>query len=331
MDNRSGKELVTCDVIIPFYGEVKYLIECIDSIKNQNLNNLRLNVVVVNDNPQIAIPDFKDSTNIKVSIINNEQNLGLTKNWNKCLNLRENKYFHLLHYDDLLEQNFSNKIINDFFDKNDVGMVICKWKNKYENRLSTRYWRSKLKDDEIAENLIVLEKGDSAIKGVMLASFVCSSVLLTKSAIDNSGIFREDLEYSTDEEYWARVAKNNNVLISNQKLVLYRSHSGNYALQTWTQEKFADLFVKTRLERLYQLSIVSESDLEREYEVIALTFINISYKLSLNNENKWAKYYLEKAKEVHPNIVNNRHYNSISKIAQRHSFLNIFEKLRKAH
>jgi len=72
-------------VMIPVYNRENLIIETIQSVLSQTYTDLDLTIIddASTDNTTEIINKFcKDS---RITLIKNEENLGLTKNWNHCL------------------------------------------------------------------------------------------------------------------------------------------------------------------------------------------------------------------------------------------------------
>ena len=91
-------------VCIPAYNSAEYITETIQSILKQSYSNLEL--IVVDDCSEDdtcavveAIPDKR------IRLYRNERNLGMSGNWNRCLELCAGEYIKLICADDLLASN----------------------------------------------------------------------------------------------------------------------------------------------------------------------------------------------------------------------------------
>ncbi|MGL5693813.1 MAG: glycosyltransferase [Peptostreptococcaceae bacterium] len=113
-------------IIIMIYNNKSYLLEALDSVLMQNYNNLELIISddCSNDFNDNDIQNIKDyiNENQKGNIVNcivskNNQNIGVIKNYNKCIVLSSGKYIMYLSGDD------------SFYDENVVSDVVNFFKN----------------------------------------------------------------------------------------------------------------------------------------------------------------------------------------------------------
>ena len=98
------------DIALPFYGDVAFMKQTVQSILNQSDSNWR--VVVVDDGyPDDTIPSwFESLKDERIEYQRNIKNLGANGNFQKCLGLLSAEYCLVMGADDLLEPNFVERI-----------------------------------------------------------------------------------------------------------------------------------------------------------------------------------------------------------------------------
>ncbi|MBP2833880.1 glycosyltransferase family 2 protein [Aquimarina sp. U1-2] len=95
-------------IAIPTYKRVPLLQEAINSALNQEYNK-DFEIIVVDNDPtrncstENLVVSYQD---YRLSYFKNEENLGMTGNWNRLFNLASGDYVVMLHDDDLLYPNF---------------------------------------------------------------------------------------------------------------------------------------------------------------------------------------------------------------------------------
>lgn len=108
-----GKSAFQITVAIPTYNSEKFIEEAIDSIVKQSH---KFNEIIVADDNSIdktlSILEDLRSSDQRITIIGNEENLGYAKNWNKCFEYCKTKYLVILHHDDILKEYCIEKQIN---------------------------------------------------------------------------------------------------------------------------------------------------------------------------------------------------------------------------
>jgi glycosyltransferase involved in cell wall biosynthesis len=98
------------DIALPFYGDVEFMKQTVQSILNQTDPNWRL-VVVDDGYPDDTIPNwFENLNDQRIEYQRNQKNLGANGNFQKCLGLLSAEYCLVMGADDLLEPNFVERI-----------------------------------------------------------------------------------------------------------------------------------------------------------------------------------------------------------------------------
>ncbi len=95
-------------VCIPAYNNAAYIKETIDSILNQTYRNLELIICddKSKDNTVEVIESIKDD---RIRLYKNEKNLGMSGNWNNCLQKCTGEFIKLICADDMLAEDCLEK------------------------------------------------------------------------------------------------------------------------------------------------------------------------------------------------------------------------------
>ncbi|MFC8508285.1 glycosyltransferase family 2 protein [Streptomyces sp. NPDC057411] len=95
----------TLDIMLPHYGDTGLMQAAVRSVLDQTDKDWRL--TVVDDGKEEGVPEwFASLGDSRVRYMRNEQNLGITKNFRKCVDLVESTHFAMLGSDDLLLPNY---------------------------------------------------------------------------------------------------------------------------------------------------------------------------------------------------------------------------------
>ncbi|MGW4161080.1 glycosyltransferase family 2 protein [Streptomyces sp. NPDC004788] len=95
----------TLDIMLPHYGDTALMQAAVRSVLEQTDKDWRL--TVVDDGREPGVPEwFASLGDDRVRYMRNEQNLGITKNFRKCVELVESTHFTMLGSDDLLLPNY---------------------------------------------------------------------------------------------------------------------------------------------------------------------------------------------------------------------------------
>lgn len=114
--------MTTVDIMMPFYGDVALMQASVRSVLAQDDPNWRL--TVVDDSTDPAVPEFFATIDDeRVRYLHNPKNLGLTGNFNRCLELVEQELAVLIGCDDLMLPNYVGVVRGVFADRPDAGII----------------------------------------------------------------------------------------------------------------------------------------------------------------------------------------------------------------
>lgn len=116
------KDLIS--IIVPIYQVEDYLIECLDSIINQEYTNLE--IILVDDGSKDKCPKICDDYKFKDDRIKvvHKTNGGLSDARNAGLDIAKGKYICFVDSDDILNKNFV-KILYDNIKNTDADISVC--------------------------------------------------------------------------------------------------------------------------------------------------------------------------------------------------------------
>jgi glycosyltransferase involved in cell wall biosynthesis len=119
--------MTTVDVMMPFYGDAGMMRASVRSVLAQDDPHWRLTVVDDNPADDLADPDtarwFADLGDERVRYLRNPENLGLTGNFNRCLELVEHELAVLIGCDDLLLPGYVGVVRSVHADHPDAGII----------------------------------------------------------------------------------------------------------------------------------------------------------------------------------------------------------------
>jgi len=196
-------------VIMSVYNGEKYLREAIDSILNQTFTDFEF--IIVNDgstdNSLEIIKSYEDE---RIKIINNEQNIGLTKSLNKALKQARGEYIARQDADDISFPNRFEEQVKYFVEHLEMALLGTSIYKIDEN-------------GKITGKRLALAK--PSIKDLFRENqFNHGSVMFKKEVVDELGYYDELFNYSQDYELWIRIAKHYEVRNLTQTLYKLRTH-----------------------------------------------------------------------------------------------------------
>jgi glycosyltransferase involved in cell wall biosynthesis len=111
----------TVDIMMPFYGDVAMMRASVRSVLAQDDPNWRL--TVVDDNPDDSSGWFAGLADDRVRYLHNPENLGVTGNFNRCLELVEHELAVLIGCDDLMLPGYVGTVRAVYADHPDAGII----------------------------------------------------------------------------------------------------------------------------------------------------------------------------------------------------------------
>ena len=187
------------DIALPFYGDVEFMKQTVHSILNQTDPNWRL-VVVDDGYPDDSIPGWFESLgDSRIEYQRNVKNLGANGNFQKCLALLNSEYCLVMGADDLLEENYVERIHSVILQNPGIAMVHPGVKVIDENNfeISTRSDQAKnnIRDSHGGSRVL---KGESLAKSLMKGNWMYfPSIVWRTKTIQEIG-FRPDFHVCQD-------------------------------------------------------------------------------------------------------------------------------------
>ena len=187
------------DIALPFYGDVEFMKQTVQSILNQTDPNWRL-VVVDDGYPDDSIPGwFTSLGDLRIEYQRNVKNLGANGNFQKCLALLNSEYCLVMGADDLLEENYVERIHSVILHNPGIAMVHPGVKVIDENNfeISTRSDQAKnnIRDSHGDSRIL---KGESLAKSLMKGNWMYFPSIVWKTKTIQEIGFRPDFHVCQD-------------------------------------------------------------------------------------------------------------------------------------
>ncbi len=198
-------------IICLCYNHSDFVVECLESIKNQTYQNIQVIVIddCSNDNSvEIINNHIKDFP--KIEFIANIKNLGNTKSFNIGLQLAKGDFVIDLATDDVLLPNCVALLLEKFSDSNfsNLGIVYGNAENILENGQHDSYYF-----EVDANKKIIKPRPIGDIYAAIIAgsnSYCSASAMIKKSVYDDLNGYNENLAYE-DLDFWIRTSRKYNI------------------------------------------------------------------------------------------------------------------------
>jgi len=216
------KQLVS--VIIPYYNNENTIVRAIESVLYQTYTEIELILINdgSNDNSYNIVNDFIEKNEIKINVVNIEQeNSGPSVARNKGILLAKGMYVAFLDADDTWEKE-KLEIQMNLFNKNpEIDMLGC---NFYINIES--------KNEKIKKYFVKDELKKITFNEMLYKHFYATPcVIVKKSVLLQVGMFNESQDYMEDSLLFTKIARDYEAYMSNDFLVnTYKKSFGESGL-----------------------------------------------------------------------------------------------------
>ncbi|MBN2735024.1 MAG: glycosyltransferase [Methanomicrobiaceae archaeon] len=211
-------------ICIPTFNRAGMVGKAIDSALAQTYKNIEVIVVdnASTDNIEEVVASYDDP---RLRFEKNKENLGLFGNFNRCIEIYNGAFLHILHSDDYIDRNFTEKCVA-FFDLHpDV------WLTSTSSR--TLSGDNNIQEVKYSENDIVLRAPEGFRRLLSERCFVsCPSVMVRRGLYETVGKFSLEYPYSSDYYQWLKVSRSYDIGYISGAWINYRvgEHSESYRL-----------------------------------------------------------------------------------------------------
>lgn len=206
-------------VCIPAFNAADYLRQAVESVLGQDYQDYEI-VIVDNcstDHTGSLVSELKQLSNGRIRFYQNDHNIGLVGNLNRCLECANGSYIKFLCADDLLLPGCLEKMAAGLDLHQSVKLVSCGRLviDMYDNKLVTRRY--------VAGDTVV--GGKQAITRCLFGgNYIGEPTAVMFRKADLKGCFREDLPQLTDMDMWFQLLEQGDLLYLAKPLCAIRSH-----------------------------------------------------------------------------------------------------------
>ncbi len=226
-------------ICIPTYNNANFLRQAVESALGQSYQDFEI-VIVDNcstDHTGELIESLQKENDGRIRFFKNDQNIGLTGNFNKCLKYAEGENIKFLCSDDVLLPECLEKMVA-VLDTNQSVTLVC------SGRLIVNEAGEKLgfKQFPFVDDII---KGSNVITKCLFGkNYIGEPTAVMFRKKDVTGGFREDLPQLMDMEMWFQLLERGDLLCIGGPLCAVRIHSGQVTYTNKESGKLIDDNVK---------------------------------------------------------------------------------------
>lgn len=243
-------------VLMSVYNGEKFLREAIESILNQTYRDFEF--LIINDGSTDSTKEIIISYNDpRIRVINNEQNIGLTRSLNKGLKLAKGKYIARMDADDISTPERLDKQLKYIKKRSDVGLVTS-WHEIIDGK----------------KNCISIITGERSFENIYYFltfgnQFPHSSTLFRKKTVLDLGGYDEKYKRSQDYDLWFRLSRVTRIEMISEVLLKCRTTDINISnMFKNEQDDFAKQIFINNLEIIlsYKLHLNEWMDLYNNFD-----------------------------------------------------------------
>jgi glycosyltransferase involved in cell wall biosynthesis len=171
----------TISVIIPVFNGAGYIAAALDSVFNQNYNNIE--VIVVNDGSTDNSENIIKSYDIRYL---KQENLGVTVARNNGIKISKGEFLAFLDQDDVWKPDKLSLQYNQFLDQKNLGYVLSHQIIHLENGFAKPNW---LKSEQLNQPII---------------GYLPSTLMVRTETFKKIGYFNEKFDIGSDSEWFFR-------------------------------------------------------------------------------------------------------------------------------
>jgi glycosyltransferase involved in cell wall biosynthesis len=282
-------------VTIPVYNRAHLVGRTIESVLSQDFDDWDLLVVDdgSTDNTVEVVQEYCQRDG-RVHLEVNPMNLGLTRNWNRCLEMARGPLVQILQSDDLIDHNYLQMVSDMFETHPSLGFVAA----------SCRYIDA---NDQVINPGTPLpakyyQAGDEAVTGFLTQLLPhVSSIVMKRECYEAVGKFDPAIWHGPDVEMDARLAAHYDFFHFGSVHSSFRRHGTNIAHLEFLREDFLDVDMYKKRKAWGYLSLAGQRqldiiDLERNLaRNTATTAYNGAVMTLAFGRSRLSRYYVRQA------------------------------------
>ena len=209
-------------VIVPLYQRTTYLKQCLDSILDQCPGPHDMEILVIDDDSRSDLRSVVENLGReRVTYLRNKMNLGLYSSTNAGIRRTRGQWLHILHDDDWVMPGFYETMRKGIETAPpSVGVASCMYVNWHEADGTT--WSPPPFRSEAG-----LMGRDFLVRLSAANPLNLPAVIFRREAFERVGLFREDLPFTADWEWYVRAALQFDWHHQPEALARYRIHATN--------------------------------------------------------------------------------------------------------
>ena len=294
-------------IIIPFVNEERYMIDCLDSLREQNLDDYEI-IIVANGSEGMIGDVIKDYDDLNIICKEFDKRIGVSKARNVGLDIAQGEYIYFLDCDDYLYSDGLSKLIEaakksgaDFIngERMNTAYIRDRIDEAIEKKYETLLLKEKMSDERFSAKLLVGQKTNpEEVLSVLHA--------LIKRDVIADARFIEDKVYNSDYDFIVDIYPNINSFKGVEKSIYAkRIRDDPINLTSLNQEEKEDGFLIYADEYQKVLDRINNSKDSAKYKVLKEELVNKQrdyffkrYIPRFARREKWRNEYFDAMSQI---------------------------------
>ena len=210
-------------VCIPTYNRASMVGDAIRSALAQTYETIEVLVVdnASTDDTAAVVSSFTDP---RLTYIRNERNLGLFGNFNRCIELAQGKYIHILHSDDMVPPEFTETCVRFLEEHPEVAFTFTGAEVEARGTVLPLDYAKKTEIYPPPEGFRRILRDRNVV--------ICPSVVARRDVFQGYGGFSLEYPYASDLALWLKISRAHAVAFLHGSRIRYRQgpHSESHRL-----------------------------------------------------------------------------------------------------
>lgn len=218
-------------IIIPCYNVERYITNCLNSI-NKQLKNIKYEIILIDDkskdNTKKIIKEYLKNTDMNITLLENQKNIGAGASRNKALKQAKYDYISFVDSDDFLDDNYYEEMMSKIDDKTDV--VVCDINFVYEDGapdLLVKACDGKVNKYKLINNGLAASPCNKIIKKELLLKYPFAEGIMNEDIAAIIAIIANcnklKVTHDTKYNYVQRSSSVQNSSLSDKRLDIFKS------------------------------------------------------------------------------------------------------------
>ncbi len=233
-------------VCIPTFNAARWILDCLESALAQSYP--RFEVLIIDDaSTDETVELIRSIEDERIRLVVNEQNIGLARNWNKCIEMSRGDFIKFLFHDDILYPDCVEKMMQLLLSNGNVGLVFSprdvivegdpesKLTKIWLKNCTTLHTRFRAIEAVNHGRELFIQYLNRGFRGNWIGE--PSSVLIRKECFARVGFFNPNLYQVCDIEMWLRIMFSYDIGFLPEKVTAFRFHSDSTSFRNITSRR----------------------------------------------------------------------------------------------